>query len=235
MVLRHSTWCLTLSCTLLTACAGLQEDVDQLERSVRDLRSLQAEHTTQLAALQQDVRGVQGRLEELEYAQSKRFGSEVDSLKSAISTLKRRVPPPSIVPVPALEQDEGIVGTLPGDVSTRFGKALELIRDGNFFDAVPLLQSALDASAGQSHAANILFWLGVAYDGVGDNRNALLAYNQIVTVYARHPRVPLTLLRQAAVFQRLGDAKMGKLTLKKLVTEYPGSPEAVQASRQLRD
>lgn len=225
----------SLALPLLSGCSGMQEQIDRLDSAVDDIRSIQAEHSQQIVAAQQDVRTLRGRLEELEYAQSKRIGSEVDVLKSQISNLKRRVPPPAVVPVSTLEQDEGFAKTLPSDIAGRFSRALELIRDGNFSEAIPLLQTCLDASVGQPFTPQIYFWLGISYEGLGDNRNALLAYNQIVNLFGKHQRVPQALLRQASVFNRLGDPKTARITLKKLVNDHPGTPEAVQASRQLQD
>ena len=220
----------------LTSCAeGLRQDVVRLDKSLTDLRGFQAEQTSQISNLQTDVQALRGRLEELEYSQNKKLGGEFDSLKNQLSTLKRRVPPPAIVPATTLDEDEAFVTSLPQDISSKFGSALGTIREGSFNEAIPMLQTALDSSAGQDYSANILFWLGISYEGVGDNRNALLAFNQIVSVYPQHPRVPLALLRQSGVLAKIGDQKASTIILKKLVAEHPTTAEAAQARTRLKD
>jgi TolA-binding protein len=220
---------------MLTSCtAQLREDVDRLDASLSDLRSSFAETQTQLSMLQGEIRSLKGKTEEIEYSQNQKIGTEVDSLRSALSSLKRRVPPPSIVPSGALDDDENIISSFPPELASRFSSSLQMIREGNFADAIPALQSVLDASSGQSNAAYLLFWLGVCYDGLQDNRNALLAYNQVTSVYTGHPRVPLSLLRQASVFGRLGDSNAQSLTLKKLINEFPKTQEAQFAKQKLR-
>ena len=224
--------------TLLTSCtAQLREDVDRLDASLSDLRSSFAEQSTAVSSLQSDIKFIKGKIEELEYSQDKRIGSEVDSLKNALSTLKRRVPPPPIVPASILDDDEKMASSFPQTISSRFSEALGSIREGNFSDSVPLLQSVLDALQGenQTYAPTVIFWLGVSYDGLNDNRNSLLAYNQIISVYANSNRVPLALLRQANVFSRLGDMNASILTLKKLATDYPKTAESAIAQQKLRE
>jgi TolA-binding protein len=218
----------TFGCTI-----ELRQDVDRLQKSVNELRGYQAEQTTQISNLEAEVRTMQGKFEELEYSQSKKMGTEVDSLKNALSDIKRHVPPPAIVPAATLEDDERFAQTLPEDVASRFAEALQKIREGSFADAVPLLQTTLDLSSGEPQSAQILFWLGVSYEGAGDNRQALLAYNQVVNAYPKSARAPLALLRQSGVMGRIGDSKGAQAILKKLIADHPGSPEAAQARQRL--
>ena len=152
--------------------AALRQDLDTLERSMKDLRSQQAEQTSQLAGLQADVRSLQGKFEELDYSQKQKIGSEVSTLKDQLSNLKRRVPPPAIVPADVLDSDEAFARTLSEDTALRFTEGLTAIREGNFEQAISVLQTALDVSGNEPQSGNILFWLGVAYEGAGDNRNA---------------------------------------------------------------
>ena len=87
--------------------ATLSRDVETLQRSVNDLRAMQSEQTDIVNSLDSQVKALAGRLEEMEFAQNKRFGSDLTGLKEELSSLRRRVPPPAVVPVPELEADEG--------------------------------------------------------------------------------------------------------------------------------
>jgi TolA-binding protein len=221
-------------CVVGSGCGvGLEGDVARLRSSLSDMRSLQAEQGAQLAQLQADVRGLQGKQEELEFVNTRHIGGEVASLKGEISSLKGRVPPPSGVPPRLLENDEQEAHALPSAVGSRLLEGFRLLRDGKFLDAVPVLKSSLDAAGDGDGAAVSLFWLGVAYDGVHDDRNALFAYNQVVTRFGSSPRAPSALLRQAQVFDRLGDVSTAQVTLEKLRKDFPSSPEARVAQGRL--
>lgn len=217
---------------ITSGCAGAR--LDRVEKLVDDVRTAQNEQSAQLESVTTEVAELRARLEELEFSQKKRIGTEVDSIKDQLSSLKRRVPPPASVPAEKLDDDEQLALAISGDIGERMGRGLQFVREGNFAEAVPELQSALDGSVGKQHSANILFWLGVSYDGLADNRNALLAYGQIVSMYPKHPIVPSAMLRQARLFEKAGDNKAASIVLKKLVADYPKSSEAIEAKDRLK-
>jgi TolA-binding protein len=213
--------------------ATLSRDVETLQRSVNDLRAMQSEQTDIVNSLDSQVKALAGRLEEMEFAQNKRFGSDLTGLKEELSSLRRRVPPPAVVPVPELEADEGWASDLPAESAQVFTDALGLLRDGKFSDAIPLLQSVVEQSSGK--AGTPLFWQGVAYDGMSDARGALRAYSEVVSRFPKSNRAPSALYRQALVFVRLGDKKTATLSLRKLVDDYPKAPEAAMARDKLKE
>lgn len=224
---------------VLGACADqgrrLKSDFDRLDQGITDVRALQAEQTTRLAALEGELRALSGRVEELEYSQTQRFGSEIGTIKRDLSNLRTRVPPHSAVPVEALAADEKLSYDLPPEISGIFQDALLKIREGAFADAEVPLKEAHELSNGTEWAPNIQFWFAVVHDGKGDYRKALAAYNEFFTRYKKHSRAPLALYRQALVLSRLGDSKTAKLTLNKLLAEYPKSAEAPRAKEKLKD
>ena len=234
----RGSWVLPLVISGLCSCVPsgrMTSDITRVQRDVSDLRSFQAEQTTQISSLQAQVRTLNGRLEELEFSQNKKIGSDLTTLRDDVSRLRRRVPPPPIVPLAALEEDESLAGSLPGEVASVFNDALGKIREGQFRDALALLQQVQDMSANNESYANILFWIGVANEGLGDNRSALKAFYAISSNYPRHPRAALTLLREASVFTRLGDSSSARLTYQKLISEFPKSPEAATARERLKE
>lgn len=214
-------------------------DLARLESSLGDLRSFQAEQTTEIATLKSELRALSGRVEELEFSQNQRLGKDLTTLKDDLSSLRQRVPPPPIVPLPALEADEALAKQLPQEPGRLLGDALQLIREGKFREAMPMLQSGLDQSYNNDYAANMLFWMGVASDGLGDNKGSLRAYNELASSFSKNPtkkdRIPLALMRQASVFVRLGDGKAAALTLKKLIADFPKAPEVPVAKQKLKD
>ena len=224
---------------LMTGCTAgydeLKQDVKRLEKGLADLRSFQAEQTSEVSTLQTELRRLSGRVEELEYLQRARLGSDISTLKQNISNLQRRVPPPAIVPAAVLDDDDAMAQRMSRpEVAKALGEALAKIREGSFADALPLLEEAYAKNYGEQGTVEIVFWEAVAFEGLGENRKALEAYGQLVTAFPENPRKKLALLRQAAVFVRMGDKHTAELTLRKLIGDYPKSSEAQQAQERLK-
>lgn len=211
-------------------------EMENLRRAVDDVRASQADQGARLDSIQTELRELQGRIEEVEHGASAAVGGDLPQIKKDIGNLSRRIPPPAIVPVSALEQDEILSNDMPAEIGTPFAQALQKMREGAFDEALPLLQESFDrAFASDSvFAPQLLFWSGVAQDGLGDDKNALKAYHEFMTRFSKHQRAPLALLRQASVFVRLGDSKTAKLTLKKVVADFPKTSEAFQAKEKLK-
>ena len=202
---------------------AFEQRVKRLESSINDIRSLQSEQTAQVADLQRELRQLTGKTEELEYSTNRKYGTDLESLKQDLSTLKRRVPPPANVPVQPIEEDEVLAER--GSFSY-LADALLKLRAGNYTDALPQLQQA-QATMAADYQPNLLFWMGVTYDGLGEPKNSLTTYNELVQKYPQSRRAPLALIRQAAVFEKFGDGKASQATIQKLIADYPDSPEAM--------
>jgi TolA-binding protein len=244
----ESEGCLTRQRLLLKLCAvgfllagaagcsveDLERKISRLERSMGDMRAYQAEQTETINSLDSQVKVLSGRMEELEFAQNKRLGSDLSALKADLNSLRRRVPPPAIVPVDELEVDEVWAKSLPEDVGALFFDGLSNLREGRYDIALPLFQNAAEQLNGSDRAGVALFWQGVTFDGMGDDRGALRAYAEVVSRYAKSSRAPTSLLRQSFVLNRLGDKKAANLSLRKLVEDYPRSLEAGVAKERLK-
>ena len=234
--MKHLYLGLTLALAFVIAgCADNRAQLSKMENSINDLRGYQADQTTQISALQNEIRRVSGRLDEIEYQQKTHVGSDLSSLKDDLTRLKTRVPPPAQVPLAPLEEDEALVGRLPAEVAKTFSDGLLKVREGAYNEAIPLFQQILDSTQPGDFTANVLFWSGVCYDGNEENRQSLSAYSDIVARFPKHARAPQALLRQSAALVRLGDSKTAKLSLQKLLQDYPKSTEAARARERLKD
>lgn len=226
-------------CLLVPGCGGsvkrLDKRIDRLEREISDVRKLHAEQVAEMSAVNRRVRMLAGQLETLQYTQKRTLGGGLQNIQQDLADIRRRVPPPPIVPVEELEQDERELADLPEQSRWFFQNALERLRLGSYGNALKNLEELRLQSIGREHEPLVMFWIGVANDGLGDNRAALAAYHDLATRFSKHPRAPLALLRQASVFIRLQDSATAELTLKKLIAQYPGTPAAQQAKSKLKD
>ncbi|NLF25053.1 MAG: tetratricopeptide repeat protein [Deltaproteobacteria bacterium] len=221
----------------------LERDVRLLERKLNDMRGQQSEQLTQISALETRVGELAGVVQELQHRQSNvqpgAGAAEVRPFAPIVGVAGNpAVPqlPPAIVPLATLEADEVFAARLPRpDAARSFGEALALIRASNFNGALLALQRAVEQNSRDAGTAEILFWKGVCFDGLGDNRAALGGYQELITSFPGHARTALGLLRQASVFVRLGDVETARVTLRKLIAEFPSSPEAAVARDRLRE
>ena len=209
--------------------------LNRLERRLDDMSAYQQEQTETINSLDSQIKLLSGRLEELEFGQHKRIGSDLNALKEDISSLRKRVPPPTAVPAALLDEDEVWANALPAETAQIFMDAMGALRDGRFADALPLLQSAAEQVDSSDNAGVVLFWQGVAYDGLSDNKGALRSYAEVVARFPKSTRAPGSLLRQADVLVRLDDKATARDSLKKLIKDYPKSPEASIARERLKD
>ncbi|MCB0335493.1 MAG: tetratricopeptide repeat protein [Bdellovibrionales bacterium] len=208
----------------------------RLEGMLDDMRVLQSEQTTQISAMEERFRQLAGRIEEIEYIQNRRVGGDLAELKKDIHKITSRVPPPPIVPANELESDEVLVTRWDQNFKPIGKKVLELVRLGRFREAQPYLNEALETAEGNpAYTPTLLFWQGVIGDGIGDNKLALKSYAELIAREPQHPRAPLAMLRQASVFIRLGDSEIAKVTLQKLMKDYPKSEYRARAQEKLKD
>ena len=222
-----------LSLTLLTL-AGCTVDtrVRKLERSVEDIRAYQREQAESIGLLDSEVKLLAGKIEQLEFGGRAR-GGDISSLKQDLSALRSKVPP-TIVPAAMLEEDEVWANGLPAETAQIFVDALGALREGRFPDALPLLQAAAEQADSSDKAGVILFWQGVAYDGLSDNKGALRSYAEVVARFPKITRAPNALMRQADVLVRIGDSALAKDSLRKLIKDYPKTAEAAEARDKLK-
>ncbi len=213
----------------------LRMDVQRLSSDLEDSRAFQAEQTTKLSTLETDVRRISGRLDELEFQQNQKLGTALNSLKSDLTSLKRRVPPPPIVPVPELEADEAALESLPPELAAPMNDAFIALREGGFDRALQTLDDAMGLAIDTEWAPMVLFWKGVAMEGKNNPRGALEFYLAITTQHSKSERAAAALLRQGSVLIRIGDKKTARLVFNKLIADFPKSAEAARARDRLKD
>jgi TolA-binding protein len=221
----------------LFSCAPIDtvQDVERLNSSIKELRTLQAEQNSKLSSLQSELSQITGRLETLEYSQEKRIGGDLSALQKDLSDLQKRVPPPPIVPASLLEEDESKLSRAPSEVRGALESAFQYLRNGKFSDAALRFNEALATTNGTALGVDIQFWLGVVAEGEGNTKDALRSYLMVVNQGARSRKAPYALLRQAEILIVVGDSKAAKATMRKLITDHPKSVEAAVARNRVKE
>jgi TolA-binding protein len=227
-----------LSAAVFSACGPdisiLMVDVDRLKAGQGEIRSRQADIKSELDGLNEQLQKLSGRLEEIEYQQRARVGGDLSTLRQEVSSLKKRVPPPAMVPLQVLENDEQALSSLPPEISEPLGEALSRLRLGEYDAALKALDQAQASALDEKAGAPLLFWRAVALEGLGDNKGAIAAYHELVARFGRNDHTAVGLLRLGALFLKVGDIKTARITLQKLIADFPKSAEAAVAKERLK-
>ena len=76
------------------------------------------------------------------------------------------------------------------------------------------------------------YWIGESLYLQKDYNRAILEFVDVLS-YRRGDRIPAALLRQAQAFLAIGDKTTARLTLKRLVSDYPSAVQAAEAQAML--
>lgn len=209
--------------------AHLEQEVSRLTRSLQDMRATQAEQIAQITALNERISRLQGNVEDLSFKSTNARASVVAPSLPAVS-------PPAIIPLSVLERDESFFANYPYSLKSAFDEGFMQLRAGAFGGALPVFKALSERTdLDLESKVSSLFWLGVTYDGLGEFRNSIGTYGQIISGFSSHSKVPLSLLRQAGAVEKIGDSKAVEVILRKLVQDHPQSIEAKIANDRLKN
>ncbi len=84
------------------------------------------------------------------------------------------------------------------------------------------------------HADNAQFWIGEIYYREKWYEKAILEYQKVIEKYPKGNKVPASLLKQGYAFLNLGEKANARLILNELVAKHPKSNEAKIAKQKLK-
>jgi tol-pal system protein YbgF len=232
---------------LETTAQTRQEQEQMIRRQTATLRA-------EIEQLREELRLVNGRLEELEYTfkQQKGAPGEAQEMRSdAISAIDER----TRANEQRLTQVENYLN-LGSEASQQAaaGGAVSKIKTGKPLGDEELYRSAKqafdqgDLEAARSgfeeliqrypqskHADNSQFWIGEIYYRDKWYEKAILEYQKVIENYPNGNKVPASLLKQGLAFQNIGDNANARLILEELAKKYPQSNEAKIAAEKLKN
>ncbi|MDZ4786773.1 MAG: tetratricopeptide repeat protein [bacterium] len=213
---------LALSLSII-GCAGGQQVRPESEIAISELRRIQADQTTIIASIRNDIRDMVGRIDEIEHK-----NTELRDINKNLKTIESRLPPPEGVPVMELISEERALEKVE---NSTFKEALSKLRAAKFSEAIELLQTTINS---EGNTANHLYWLGIANENYGFLEKALGSYHECSKQFPQNTLAPACLIRQADVFIKLGDKDSAKLTLQKAISSYGSSSYASTAKSKLK-
>jgi len=248
--------------------AYLNDQVVALNRRVKSLedaldtrvRSGQVNLRTDIDEVQEQVRRLNGRIEEnerlLKRSVERDLGDQ-DAMRASVGTMSERVatletiveqhhrylnlPPAQPKTGPGAEAPPAVKPETPPAAAVEpktketelYDKSIGLYRDGKYEEALDGFRSFLKAFPKSDRADNAHFWIGESYMALKQYEQAILAYQEVIKNYPKGNKVPNALLRQAFAFLEIKDPTSAKLLLNRVVKNYPNSNEAKIAQNKL--
>ncbi len=256
------------SCLYDNDIAYLNDQVIALNRRVRSLedaldtkiRSGQVNLQTDIDEVQEQVRRLNGRVEENERlvkrAVERDLGDQ-DAMRTSVGTMSERVvtlesmveqhhrylnlPPVQPKPAAGAEIPPAVKPETPPSAAVEpktreaelYDKSIALYRDGKYEEAVEGFRTFLKTFPKSDRADNAHFWIGESYTALKQYEQAILAYQDVIKNYPKGNKVPGALLRQAFAFLEIKDQTSAKLLLNRVVKNHPNSSEAKIAQKKL--
>lgn len=139
---------------------------------------------------------------------------------------------PTAAAAPAVNASQPAAAS--AQTSPDFEKALNLLRNRDFKNAVGALGQYIKQNPNDPQAADASYWLGVAHTALRQYDAAIAIHRKFVEQYPSHPKAPDALRNVANCQRDLDQLDLARATLKRLIKLYPHSTAASKAKQQLK-
>ncbi|UCD81413.1 MAG: tol-pal system protein YbgF [Desulfobacterales bacterium] len=236
---------------------ALKSDLNSRQEDEQALRLQIASLRQQLAGVNEEVRTLTGRIEELEHL----INRQTQQDKNLISSEEDRV---DQLAKAARSNDERILrieqylnfetaapATAPEGPSTRivpaetikkesseeeiYRQAKQAFDQGDSDTARNQFRELIERYPKSERADNAQFWIGEIYYREKWYEKAILEYQKVIENYPKGNKVPASLLKQGFAFLNLGDKANSRIILQELIKKYPQTNEAKIAADKLKD
>jgi tol-pal system protein YbgF len=195
--------------------------------------------------MQQEMRLLTGRIEEIEYLLNRKLGDfeaaggkreeRMDEVSLTLAKIDQRL----IALERYLSMDRnapaGQVAKEPPAAGNLYDTAKKAYDKGEWEKARQLFIQLLKNDPQSENADNAQFWIGETYYNEQWFEKAILEYQTVIEQYPKGNKVPAAMLKQGLAFLKLGDQSNARLVLKRLAETYPKSNEASIAQARLKE
>jgi tol-pal system protein YbgF len=215
----------------------------------KNLRSQFAGMNVSLETLQQDIRTLNGRIEEIDYAVKRKLdeaanaGTRMDEVSLRVAKLEQRLD--------QLEQYLNLNESGKADLKQKtsnsayqsqenserqlYDNAKQAFDNGQLDKARQGFHQFISTYPKSANVDNAQFWIGESYYREKWYEKAILEYQTVIEKYPKGNKVASAMLKQGMAFLQLGDQSNARLILKELEKKYPKSKEAQIATKKLSE
>jgi tol-pal system protein YbgF len=217
------------------------------------LRQMAASLRAQIDELRDEVRGLRGRLEEVEYAQRQKPAGGETPEKPREDRLARleeasgqhtqrlariedhlKMEPAAAAPKSESKIRPESAAKVPTEEEL-YNRARLFFDQGNMLQARRGFEELIQRYPTSSNADNAQFWIGETFFREKAYEKSILEYQKVIEKYPKGNKVPSALLKQGHAFLALGDKVNSRLIFEELIRKYPQSAEAKAASEKLKE
>jgi tol-pal system protein YbgF len=205
------------------------------KEDIASVRSRQADVASQIEESRAELLRLNGLIEQMDHRtraeqeEAVRFrqeiGGRMDQLGQDLKLLQASAET-------AKEVEQARQKAASGEVDL-YQQALDLFKKQEFKESKKTLKTYIEKHPQGDRAANAYFWMGECEYNLQRYEEAILEYQQVISKFADSNKAPDALLKQGISFARLGDNESAKIVLNKLLNQYPKSPQASMATKQL--
>jgi tol-pal system protein YbgF len=116
-----------------------------------------------------------------------------------------------------------------------YQQAFNLLRELRYAKAVVAFRSFIKKYPNGRYAHIAQYWLGEAGYAQGNFKTAIKDYQVLLDKYTNSPKRAQAMLKIGYSYHKLNDIKSAKATFSKVVTTFPGTTEAGQAQKMLKE
>jgi len=219
----------------------LKTDTDNQEAAENSLRDLYAGQGAEFYQLKEEIKSLNGRLDETEHRANQDIQELKDSLKNTSSTMdhfsqtvsqnKNRI-----------QRVEHFVGFEPGGENGAKDKNALPAKDkmsedelykvskqaydrADYETARQGFEKFLEIYSKSDKADNARFWIGEIYFTEGWYQKAIIEYQEVIENYPKGNKIQAAYLKQGLAFYKLGEVTNALLVFKELMKKYPDANE----------
>jgi len=241
----------------------LKSGLENREGEEQALRHQAASLRAKMDALNEEMRALSGRIEEIEYSLNRQKQLDAESVQGKDDRIDRitkaaksnddriyrieqylnfepsqQLPPaekPAATPTTKIVPApvKQVKQEQPEDAIYRMAK--QAFDQGDSDAARKKFQELIAKYPESERADNAQFWIGEIYYREKWYEKAILEYQKVIEKYPKGNKVPASLLKQGFAFLNLGDKSNSRLILEELIRKYPKSNEAKIAKDKLKD
>lgn len=204
----------------------IQSDLKVHSEEAQAVREQTASLRAKIDALEEEMRILSGRIEELEHSLSQQTQKEEYTEKSEGIQLEKGAEA-SRMPITEVAQE------LSEEELYRIAK--QAYDDGDSDTARKRFQELIERYPKSQKAGNAQFWVGETYYRDKWYEKAILEYQKVIENYPDSNKVGGALLKQGFAFINLGDTANARLIFEELIRKYPDSNEAKIAKQKLAE
>jgi tol-pal system protein YbgF len=221
---------------LLVGCATnsepdlLQSKVDDIDSRIERIDRVSGQAGVQIAqqleTLEQQMRVLQGRIDELQNDNAKLRKEQRDLYADLESRLNTRATSGSA----DTAQPSGATA---GDEQARYDAAFNALKNRDYAGAVEGFRALATAYPAGQLADNTQYWLGEAYYVTREYDHAAATFQRVVSSWPDSRKAPDALLKLGYTQIEQGKLAQGRDTLRQVVARYPDADAAKLAKERL--